>query len=158
MQIDTYCSVEKWHLSGNILLQYHCNVARLLLVTVTDYQKVGGSDRMQNCKHLVMESSDSANVVDRPTQESHCEHVQVSIRDCVTGYGIVACMDSGKIVRCRRTNLEARTISIQEARRQCGICRNPSHRHDMHFAATVVRGSSSASGPRGTQRLLRQAQ
>ena len=158
MQIDTYCSVEKRLLSGNILLQYHCNVARLLLVTVTDYQKVGGSDRMQNFKHLVMESSDSANVVDRPTQESHCEHVQVSIRDCVTGYGIVAWMDSGKIVRCRHANLEARTISIQEARRQCGICPNPSRRHDMHFAATVARGSSSASGPRGAQRLLHQAQ
>ena len=68
MQIDTYCSVEKWHLSGNILLQYHCNVARLLLVTVTDYQKVGGSDRIENCKHLVVESSDRAKDCDRPTQ------------------------------------------------------------------------------------------
>ena len=77
---------------------------------------------------------------------------------CVIGYEVVVCMDNDKIVRCRRTNLEARTISILEARRQCGICRNPSHRHDMHFAATVVRGSSSALGPRGTQRLLRQAQ
>ena len=67
-QIDKDCSVGKRHLAGNILLQYQRNVARLLLVTVTDYQKVGGSDRRENCRHLVVESSDRAKDFDRPTQ------------------------------------------------------------------------------------------